>query len=231
MVVTKGMSLMRTSHLTVPAVLLALALSACGGGPTPGPTSAAPTPTESSTPEPEGGPDPSSVAARIHVQTNGVLIFAVDDSPLADFTVYESATAVVAELTEVFGSAPVVSDSAGGLETAPSRTYDWSGFSIVDYEGTTIMNSDFVVTVTTAAVGGIPVYTYGDIHIGSTMAAAGAESSFDTGFPDYLAIGAIPVDAASVGEPGMSGLAIYVGVFGSGGTVSSFTAPSPNWGV
>ena len=29
----------------------------------------------------------------------------------------------------------------------------------------------------------------------------------------------------------MIGLAIYVGVWGSGGTISGFTAPSPNWGV
>ncbi|MEQ1735380.1 MAG: hypothetical protein ABL886_02980 [Rhodoglobus sp.] len=222
---------MRTPRLILPAILVALALSACGGGggdPTPEPSvTSTPEPTESPTPE----PDPSTIAARIHVQTNSVLVFAQDDSQLADFTVYDPASEVVAELTEVFGTDPAVSDSAGGLETAPSRTYDWSGFSIIDYEGLTIMNSDFIVAVQTAAVGDIQVYTYFDLQVGSPMADAYAVASFDTGFPDYTAIGSIPVGGASVGEPGFSGLAIYVGVSGSGGTISSFAAPSPNWGV
>jgi hypothetical protein len=222
---------MRTSRLILPAVLVVLALSACGGGggdPTPEPTiTSTPEPTETSTPE----PDPSTVAARIHVQTNSVLVFAADDSPLADFTVYDPASEAVAELTEVFGTDPVISDSAGGLETAPSRTYDWSGFSIIDYEGLTIMNSDFIVSVSTATVGDIQVYTYFDLQVGSPMADAYAVASFDTGFPDYTAIGSIPVDGASVGEPGFTGLAIYVGVFGSGGAIATYNAPSPNWGV
>jgi hypothetical protein len=222
---------MRTSRLIPPAVLVLLALSACGGGPTPEPTSAAPTPTASTTPEPEGGPDPSTVAARIHVATNSVLIFAADDSSLADFTMYEPAADVIAELTEVFGAAPAISDSAGGLETAPSRTYDWSGFALVDYEGATIMNTDFVVTVSTATVGDIQVYTYFDLQVGDPFADAEAVSDYVTGFPGYTGIGSVPIDAASVGEPGFSGLAIYTGVSGSGGTISSFTAPSPNWGV
>lgn len=209
-----------------------LALSACGGGPTPEPTSPAPTPTASSTPEPDGGPDPSTVAARIHVATNAVQIFAADDSSLADFTMYEPAGDVIAELTEVFGTAPVVSDSPGGLETAPSRTYDWSGFALIDYEGTTIMNTDFVIDVSTATVGDIQVYTYFDLQVGDPMADAVAMSDYETGFPDYTAIGSVPIDPASVGEsPSMTGLAIYVGVSGSGATISGFTAPSPNWGV
>ena len=225
---------MRTHHLILPAALLVLALSACGGGPTPEPTSAAPTPTASTTPLPEGGAgggDPSTTAARIHVQTNGVLVFAVDDSPLSDFTVYDPASEVVAELTEVFGSGPAVSDSAGGIETAPSRTYDWSGFSIIDYEGLTIMNSDFVVAVSTAAVGDIQVYTYGDLQVGDPTSDAAPLISFDTGFPNYYAIGSIPIDGATVGEPGFDGLAIYVGISGAGGVISDFSAPSPNWGV
>jgi hypothetical protein len=224
---------MRTPHLVLPAVLLVLALSACGGGggPAPDPTTPAPEPTASESPTPEPEADPSTIAARIHVQTNSVLVFAQDDSPLADFTVYDPAADAVAKLTAVFGTAPTISDSAGGLETAPSRTYDWSGFSIIDFEGLTIMNSDFVVHVTTAAVGDVQVYTYFDLQVGSPMADAVAVSDYAPGFPDYTGIGSIPVDAASVGEPGMSGLAIYIGVSGSGGAVSGFTAPSPNWGV
>ena len=222
---------MRTSRLILPAALVLLALSACGGGdPSPDPTvTSTPEggPTESPTPE----PDPSTVAARVHVSTNGVLAFAVDDTQLANFTAYDPASEAVAKLTEVFGAAPTVTDSAGGLETAPSRTYDWSGFSIIDYEGLTIMNSDFVVQVTTAAVGDVQVYTYFDLQVGDPFADAVAVSDFDPGFPDYTAIGSIGVDAASVGEPGMTGLAIYVGVFGSGGAISSYAAPSPNWGV
>ena len=148
---------MRTSRLILPAALVLLALSACGGG------GGDPTPEPTITSTPEGGPtetpepDPSTVAARIHVATNNVLVFAADDSQLADFTMYDPAGEVVAELTEVFGTDPAVSDSAGGLETAPSRTYDWSGFSIIDYEGLTIMNTDFIVSVSTAAVGDIQV--------------------------------------------------------------------------
>ncbi len=210
-------------------MLVVLALSACGGGPVPGPTV---------TSGPEGGPtetpsepDPSTVAARIHVSTNGVLVFAVDDTQLAEFTAYDPAAEAVAKLTEVFGTEPAVTDSAGGLETAPSRTYDWSGFSIIDYEGLTIMNSDFVVQVTTAAVDDVQVYTYFDLQVGDPFADAVAMSDYDPGFPDYTGIGSIPVDAATVGEPGMTGLAIYVGVFGAGGAISSYAAPSPNWGV
>ena len=223
---------MRSSRLILPAAIVVLVLSACGGGPTPEPTSAAPTPTASTTPEPEGAPDPSTVAARIHVATNNVLIFAADDSPLGDFTMYESAAGVIAELTEVFGAEPTVSDSAGGLETAPSRTYDWSGFALIDYEGTTIMNTDFIIDVSTATVGDIQVYTYSDLQVGDPFADAVAVSDYETGFPDYTAIGSVPIDPVSVGESSsFTGLAIYIGVWGSGGTISGFTAPSPNWGV
>ena len=194
---------MRTSRLILPAVLVLLALSACGGGPTPEPTSAAPTPTASTTPEPEGGPDPSTVAARIHVATNNVLIFAADDSSLADFTMYEPAAGVIAELTEVFGAEPAVSDSAGGLETAPSRTYDWSGFALIDYEGTTIMNTDFVIDVSTATVGDIQVYTYFDLQVGDPFADAVADERLRHRIPRTTRrIGSVPIDPASVGRAG-----------------------------
>lgn len=223
---------MRTSRLIPPAVLLVLALSACGGSPTPEPTSAAPAPTASTTPEPDGEPDPSTVAARIHVATNNVLIFAADDSSLADFTMYEPAAGVIAELTEVFGEEPTVSDSPGAMETAPSRTYDWGGFALIDYEGTTIMNTDFVIDVTTATVGDIQIYTYFDLQVGDPTADAVAVSDYDTGFPGYTAVGLVSIDPASVGEsPSLGGLAIFVGISGLGGTIAGFTAPSPNWGV
>lgn len=224
---------MRTSRLLLPAIFLMLALSACGGAsPAPSPTVTSGSvggPTE--TPEPEGDPDPSTVAARIHVATNSVLIFAADDSSLAEFTMYEPAGEVVAELTGVFGTEPAVSDSAGGLETAPSRTYDWSGFALIDYEGTTIMNTDFVINVSSATVGDIQVSTSFDLQVGDPFASATAVSDYDTGFPDHTAIGSMAIDPVSVGEaPGLP-LAIYVGVSGSGGAITSFTAPSPNWGV
>jgi hypothetical protein len=222
---------MRTPRLIFPAVVLMLALSACGGGPTPEPTSGAPTPSASTTPEPEGEPDPSTVAARIHVATNNVLIFAADDSSLADFTMYEPAADVIAELTEVFGTEPAVSDAAGGLETAPSRVYDWSGFSLIDYEGTTIMNTDFVLRVSTRAVGDVQVYTYSDLQVGDSMADAEAIADYDDGFPDYTAIGSVPIDPVSVGESPDWDLAIFIGVSGAGGTITEFVAPSPNWGV
>jgi hypothetical protein len=226
---------MRTNRLILlPAAFVLLALTACGGAggdpgadPTPSFTPAG-DPTESPTAE----PDPSTTAARIHVATNSVLVFAADDSPLADFTMYEPAAGVIAELTEVFGTDPAVSDSAGGLETAPSRTYDWSGFALIDYEGTTIMNTDFVINVSTASVGDIQIYTYFDLQAGDPFADAVAASDYETGFPDYTGIGSVPIDPVSVGESAsFTGLAIYIGVFGSGGTITNYVAPSPNWGV
>jgi hypothetical protein len=221
---------MRRFSLILPAVILALALSACGGSPSPAPTETS-GPVGEPTATPTAEPDPSAVAARIHVATNSVLIFAADDSSLADFTMYDPAADVVAKLTAVFRTDPTVSDSTGGLETAPSRTYDWSGFAVIDYEGTTIMNTDFVLRVSTAAVGDIQVYTYFDLQVGDPFADAEAVADYDTGFPGYTGVGSVPIDAASVGEPGFSGLAIYVGVTGPAGTITEFVAPSPNWGV
>lgn len=228
---------MRIRQVVPPAfaLVLALALSACGGGgPEPDPTTPAPEPTASETPTP--GPDPASAAARIHLGVNHVEIFALDDSPLGDFTMYESAADVVAELTEVFGTAPVVSDDPGGLETAPSRSYDWSGFTVIDPEGLTIMLTDIVITVSTPAVGDVQVYSYFDLQVGDPFSDAIAVADGDGGFPGYglATVGSLTIDPVSVGEaPGLP-LAIYVAVYGDpGGTgpITTITAPTPNWGV
>ena len=81
---------------------------------------------------------------------------------------------------------------------------------MIDYEGTTIMNTDFVIDVSTATVGDIQVYTYFDLQVGDPFADAVAVSDYDTGFPGYTGIGSVPIDPASVGEPaGLKPLAIY----------------------
>jgi len=220
---------MRTS-LLLPAALLVLALSACGGGtPDPDPTIATPEPTATATGG--GGPDPATIAAGIQVSTEGIVVFAADDSTLAEISIYDATSDVVAELTGIFGTDASVSDEPGGMETSPSRVYDWSGFSIIDYEGDTIMNTDFVFDVTTAAVGDIEIFTYSDLQIGDPLADAVALSDYATGFPGYTALGSVPIDPATVGEAGGLDLLIYTGVFGSGGTITRIVAPSPNWGV
>lgn len=229
---------MRSTHLILPAVLLTLALSACGGtGGDPAPTASA-LPTESATPEPTptgsgggGEPDPSTLAASVLVATNYVLVTAADGSQLATFTMYEPASTAVAALTAALGGSPVVSHREGGLETAPATVYDFSGLAVVDGDGSTIMNTDFHIEITTAAFGDVPIFTYFDLQVGDPMSEAIAASSGDPGFPDYTYVGSIPIDPVSVGESPDWDLAIQVGVEGSGGTISRIVAPVPNWGV
>lgn len=225
--------MMRSTRLLFPAVLLALALSACGGGGGPVPTGS-PTPSGTATPEPSPTaepPDPSEVAASILVATNYVLVTAEDGSQLATFTMYEPAATAVASLTAVLGTDPVISSRAPSLETPPATVYDWSGLSIVDGEGDTIMNTDFVIEVSTASVAGVQVFSYFDLQVGDPMADALANSSGDPGFPEYTYIGSIPIDPVSVGESPDWDLAIQVLVEASGDSIARFVAPAPNWGV
>jgi hypothetical protein len=225
--------MMRSTHLLLPAVLLALALSACGGGGGPVPTGS-PTPSGTATPEPSATPepdDPSAVAASILVATNYVLVTAQDGTQLATFTMYEPAATAVASLTAARGMDPAVSSRAGSLETPPATVYDWSGLSVVDGEGGTVMNTDFVIEVSTASVGDVEVFSYFDLQVGDPMADALAHTSGDPGFDQYTYIGSIPIDPVSVGESPDWDLAIQVLVEGSGGSIAGFAAPVPNWGV
>jgi hypothetical protein len=227
--VTKGIPIMRTSRFILPATLLVLALSACGGGtPDPGPTVGTPDATPAPTGEP--APDQATSPARIVVSTEGVQVFAFDDSILEEISIYDATPNAVADMTAAFGTEPAVSDDPGGMEVAPSRVYDWSGFTIIDYEGDTIMNTDFVFDVYVDAVADIEIVTYSGLQIGDPLADAVAVSDYETGFPEYTALGSVPIDPATVGEAG-PGLLIYTGVFGPGGTISRIVAPSPNWGV
>jgi hypothetical protein len=226
--------MMRSTQLVLPAVLLALALSACGGGGDPAPT-ASPVPSGTATPEPSSSPeppDPSAIAASILVATDYVLVTAVDGSQLATFTMYEPAATAIASLTAALGTEPVVSSRDGSLETPPATVYDWSGLSVVDGEGGTIMNTDFVIEVATPSVGDVQVSSYFDLQVGDPMADALAHTSGDPGFAEYTYIGSIPIDPVSVGEPADWDLAIEVLVqAGPGGTIARFIAPAPNWGV
>ncbi|MEO8263166.1 MAG: hypothetical protein ABI566_11420 [Pseudolysinimonas sp.] len=219
---------MRTPVILLTA-LLTLSLTACGGAPTPESTFADPdpAPTETATPTPE--PDPSTIVARVDVSTLSMVIVAADDSTIDELSVYDPAADVIAAFTDAFGAAPAVSDNGGGLETAPSRVYDWSGFSIIDYEGQTIMNTDFIVVIGAAVVGDVQISASG-LKIGDPASSAVAAGAVATPFPDYLAIDSVPITGASVGES-FEGLAIYTSLVVAGGSIDRIVAPSPNWGV
>jgi hypothetical protein len=218
--------------MLLPATLLVLGLTACGD-PDPEATTGSPTATSTATetPAPEPEDDPATVAASILVATNYVLVTADDHSQLTTFTMYEPASAAVASLTAALGTAPTISSRAGGLESPPATVYDWSGFALVDGEVTTIMNTDFVMEVSTASIGDVAVNTYFDLQVGDPMSDALTHTSGDPGFAEYTYIGSIPIDPVSVGESPDWDLAIQVLVQSSGSSILSFTAPAPNWGV
>ena len=124
---------MRTLHLLLPAASSTLALSACGGGSPPPIDTAEPTATRPRASRRHAGsgpgssrPPPACTSARCTSRLSD------DGTTLADVTVTQTAAVVVPILTEVLGAEPIISDHAGGLETAPSRWYDWSGFALID---------------------------------------------------------------------------------------------------
>ena len=142
----------------------------------------------------------------------------------------------VATFTDAFGVAPVITDRPAGPETAPSRVYDWTGFSVIDGEGRTISLSDFVVDVSVPSVGGIDILAVPGLQVGGPFSGAVAAEDSDGGFPGLglAAVDTQPVDPVAVGEAPGSPLAVYLAVYGdpSGtGPITHFTAPTPNWGV
>jgi hypothetical protein len=243
---------MRTVALLIPATLLAITLSACGGAtPTPVPTETAPTVTSTPAPTPEpgetgtpaplpdggagGGGDDGSEAAEMFVALNYVLIDTADDEAFGDFTLFQSAEVAVPILTAAFDGPPVIRDHGGGLEVAPSRTYVWGGFELIDYETETLMGTDLVIRILAPEVAGVAIRTYGDLQVGDPFATAAAmqDSGGDYGDLRFAAVGTAEVDPESVGEaPGMD-LALYVAVYSEGGSpaITSIVTPTPNWGV
>ena len=220
--------------LLLPLAALTLALTACGGGipvpaadePTPATATPHPTPTEAAD---------SDFPVALQVSSSGVEI--IRASGTSEWVFFNNPAAdAVATFTDAFAAPPVVTDRPGGLEAAPARVYDWSGFSIIDVEGLTINLTDYVIDVSVASVGGIDILTVPGLQVGDPFASAVSVEDSDGGFPGIglAAVDTQPVDPALVGEPAGSPLAVFVAVYGpasGSGAITHFTAPTPNWGV
>jgi hypothetical protein len=217
--------------LLLPLAALTLALTACGGG-TPVPAADEPTPaTATPHPTPTEAAD-EDVPVAIQISTSEVDIVGRSGETVGLVAYADPAADAVATFTEAFGFAPVITDRPGGVESAPSRVYDWSGFTVIDGEGLTIMNSDIVVDVSVASVGDIEILSVPGLHVGDSFDSVFSIADTDLGFPGQLGVDTRPVDPASVGEAPGSPLNVFVAVYGtSSGPITHFTAPTPNWGV
>lgn len=228
---------MRKTALIVPLVAL-LALSVLTGcdPATPGGPPSATTPVSA---EPSPSEEPVDVVTTAHhIRISTALIGIMDETDTAYEAIHDGVTADVAVplLTAAFGTEPTITHHEAGMESGARTDYDWGGFSLLVPDDPTRFPpySTWIVDVSAASVGGIPIYTgSSDIQVGDPLADAIAEQ---TGFMEYGAnyqsqLLSVSVDPASVGEAG-GDLQIFVAVYGTaGGAITGFTSPTPNWGV
>ena len=75
-------------------------------------------------------------------------------------------------LTQVFDREPVVSDTAGSLESWPTRNYNWNGFELRDEfrDEAKRTSWEYYLFVTTASVNGVEIRTTGGSHVGDPAA-------------------------------------------------------------
>ena len=124
------------------------------------------------------------------------------------------------------------------MESGATTTYDWSGFEFIVPDDPTSFPpyNTWIASVRTAAVGGIPVYAGTAIQVGDPMAEAIAEEfeHMDWAGTYQAQLNRVTIDPASVGEPSLVDLYVFLGVYGEGGAsgnVTSFVSHQPNWGV
>lgn len=220
------------------AVSVVLMLTACDpGGPEPVATAPAESPSATATIEPTAEAEPA--AATVLIRTESLAVLDEDAVVMAEFDYFESPTAAIATLTEVFGGDPVVTAFEGHTHQWPGNYYAWDGFTLIDYDGPSIAyGEDFAVASSAAVVRGLTVETVSDITVGASAAAVeaagGVIQSFSyegTSATWYQVDGIAGTDPEWIEWEGGSRIYVNAAMTGPGGTVTILSAPVANYGT
>ena len=226
-------------RIILPVTALALlALTGCAPAPTPDhhrpPPTAVPTVSASPTAEPETEPR----AATIVLATLSFTVLDEDGALLHEYDYFEPAAAPIADLTEIFGAAPVITAFPGFTHQWPGSEYAWGGFSLVDFDGPSIAyGEDFDLVVRAAEVNGIGIEVVGGAQVGDTSAAGLAAGGVVQSYPDFPDITPwLEFDTSVAPDPewadwdGGPRRFVYGETTGAGGPISMLRAPSVNYG-
>jgi hypothetical protein len=217
-----------------PTLALIAVLAACSPTPPPVVTPDAPRPavssdTESTPSETPSAVDPEPSAGAIVIGTDAVTVLDAGGSTLSYYVFTSDADAAIAGLTEYFDSDPSIGAIEQGTHNWPAATYTWPGFVLTDWIGGPGIpaGEDFNVAVTAATVGGLAIETRGHITVGSSAtatAATGATRMTDTW--DGVTTVWYEIDPVAVeNEFDNAHLFVRAGIAGTGGPVSTLTAP------
>ncbi len=168
----------RTASVTVALALVltvSTGLSGCAGETDPNASSSAassstPSETVTQTPTPTATATPRASALVIGMTSMTVLD---EKGAVLQELPYGSPGGDVAyTLAQVFDREPVVSDTAGSLESWPTRNYNWNGFELRDEfrDEAKRTSWEYYLFVTTASVNGVEIRTAGGSHVGDPAA-------------------------------------------------------------
>ncbi|MBX3098825.1 MAG: hypothetical protein KF761_04530 [Salinibacterium sp.] len=153
---------------------------------------------------------------------------------LEAFDYFTDADAVVALLTDAFGSAPTV-EHIPGLEEPGYTSYGWSGFQLQALDAGADAYPPLRVTVVVTSVGDVLISTVDGISVGANadaVAAAHPDTTQEfalTNGPNHYAI---RLDETTLTGPTGETYGVYVGLGAEvGGPVTSIAAPQLSLGV
>jgi hypothetical protein len=223
----------RTIFVTL-AVALSVAasfgLSACAAEADPNAASSAvSSPTASATADATPTPTSSPRASALVIGVTSMKVLDAQGAVLQELEFGAPGADVAFSLTQLFGEEPVVSDTAGTLESWPTRNYAWGGFELRDEFRDESKRTywEYYLFVTTPSVNGVEIRTIGGARVGDPA----ANVVFDATSPwppesfDGVTCGAEALYSAN-GDI-LNSVALYLCTDDATALVSRFSVPVP----
>ncbi|WBM79688.1 hypothetical protein KIV56_15780 [Cryobacterium breve] len=159
---------------------------------------------------------------------------------MSTFDYFQSASEVVAGLSQALGSAPIVENFEGRNDVPPTTRYQWGGFVLNDpvTGGTPPFSSNTWVRVSAEAVNGVHIGTVDGIAIGDSAAELEARYP-DTSFrlPSggqselNIGVGFVPLPPSDDSAGSARTFSVQLLAPDPLGPITQLTTPSPNWGA